>query len=284
MKKTILIALLAAALCSCVGKAGGGSHADDMSDSIGALIEENERLRQDQEDLLSTINAVEEGFRQINEAQGRMTMVRRGEGANTQARLREDMEYIKETMAQNAELIEKLRERLRENGAMSEQLQRTIDNLTAQMEQKNTEINQLRSELEAKNIRIDELETEAAGLHEDLSNLQQQNVAQDQTIGQQDRQLNRAWYCTGSKRELKDRSILRGGRVLQDAFDAAYFTEIDIRQVTQIRLNSKSADILTPHPAGSYYLEKGEDKMYTLYITDYQQFWSTSKYLVVQTK
>ena len=72
--------------------------------------------------------------------------------------------------------------------------------------------------------------------------------------------------------------------MLQGDFDASYFTEIDIRRVSQINLNSKSADILTNHPASSYRLERDQNKIYTLYITNAQQFWSTSKYLVVQVK
>jgi hypothetical protein len=88
----------------------------------------------------------------------------------------------------------------------------------------------------------------------------------------------------GTKRALKDHNILKSGRVLQGDFDASYFTSIDIRQVTQINLNSKGVDILTSHPAGSYQLIRDDAGFYTLQISDYQQFWSTSKYLVVQVK
>jgi len=286
MKRIMFAALLAVMMCGCGDKKAGenGSSSEDLSDSIQALMKENEQLRNDQDELLSTLNEIEDGFREINEAQGRLSINRGNEGATARARIREDMQFIKETMAQNAELIEKLRARLRENGQLTETLQRTIDNLTAQMEQKNNEIDALRNELQAKNIRIDELDQQVADLNEDLTNMQQQNDNQGQTISQQDQQLNSAWYCVGTKRALKDHNILKSGRVLQGDFDASYFTPIDIRQVTQIKLNSKSVDILTSHPAGSYQLISDENRFYTLHITDYQQFWSTSKYLVVQVK
>ena len=283
MKKWFMFALLAIVVCSCNEKKGG-NQPDLESDAMEALQRENEQLISEQEDLLATLNEIEDGFREINEAQGRMTIDRRGEGADARERLRENMQYIQETMAQNNELIEKLRSRLREGGRQSEQLRHTIENLTAQMEQKNTEIEQLRDELAAKNIRISELEEQTANLNQDVSTLQEQNQQQDQTISQQDRQINAAWYAIGSKRELKDHNILKSGKVLQGDFDASYFTEIDIRRVSQINLNSKKVEILTSHPAGSYTLERDQNKMYTLYITDAQQFWSTSKYLVVQVK
>ncbi len=286
MKKILFAVLLAAVMCGCSDKKGGSGSAadDDDNDSIQILLEENEQLRNEQDELLSTLNEIQEGFREINEAQGRLSINRQREGANTRERIREDMKYIQETLAQNAELIEKLRNQLRESGRASEQLQRTIENLTAQMNEKNAEIDQLRNELQAKNIRIDELDAQVADLNENLTNMQQQNENQGQTISQQDQQLNSAWYCVGTKRALKDHNILKSGRVLQGDFDASYFTSIDIRQVTQINLNSKSADILTSHPAGSYQLLKDDAGFYTLQISNYQQFWSTSKYLVVQVK
>ena len=285
MKKILFVALIAAVMCGCSDKKkGGSSSTDEDNDSIQILLEENEKLRNEQDDLLSTLSEIQEGFRQINEAQGRLSVDRRSEGANSKQRIREDMRYIQETLAQNAELIEKLRNQLRESGRASEQLQRMINTLTAQMEEKNAEIDQLRGELQAKNIRIDELDAQVADLNESLTNMQQQNENQGQTISQQDQQLNSAYYCVGTKRALKDHQILKSGRVLQGDFDASYFTAIDIRQVTQINLNSKSADILTSHPAGSYQLLKDDTGFYTLQITDCQQFWSTSKYLVVQVK
>ena len=286
MKKILLAVLLAAVTCGCSDKKGGSGSAadDDDNDSIQILLEENEQLRNEQDELLSTLNEIQEGFREINEAQGRLSIDRQQEGANSRERIREDMRYIQETLAQNAELIEKLRNQLRESGRASEQLQRTIENLTEQMNQKNAEIDQLRNELQAKNIRIDELDAQVADLSENLTNMQQQNENQGQTISQQDQQLNSAWYCVGTKRTLKDHNILKSGRVLEGDFDASYFTSIDIRQVTQINLNSKSADILTSHPAGSYQLLKDDAGFYTLQISNYQQFWSTSKYLVVQVK
>lgn len=284
MKKILLFAMLAVFACGCNDKKGSGDGDSDLSDSIEALVRENEQLRDEQDELLSTINEIEDGFREINEAQGNLTIARRGEGANSRERIKEDMKFIQETMAQNAELIEKLRARLRESGRQNEQLQHTIENLMAQMEAKNAEIEQLRAELERKNIHIAQLDQQVADLNEDINNLQQQSQQQGQTISQQDHQLNRAWYCAGSKRELKDHNILKSGKVLQGSFDASYFTEVDIRQMRGLNLNTRHAEILTSHPEGSYSLERDENRLYQLRIIDQDRFWSTSKYLVIQTK
>lgn len=72
--------------------------------------------------------------------------------------------------------------------------------------------------------------------------------------------------------------------MLQSNFNRNYFTKIDIRVDKEIRLYSKSAKILTSHPASSYTLQQDASKQYVLRITNPEVFWSTSKYLVVQVK
>ena len=72
--------------------------------------------------------------------------------------------------------------------------------------------------------------------------------------------------------------------MLQSNFNKEYFTKIDIRVDKEIKLYSKSAKLLTTHPASAYTLQQDANKQYVLRITDPQAFWSTSKYLVVQVK
>ncbi len=279
------MALLAATVCGCNEKKNDSesSDADNMSDSIAALEAENQKLRNETDDLLSAINDIEEGFRQINEAQGNLSIAKRGEGANARERIKEDMQFIQETMAQNAALIAKLKARLKESGRMNDQLQRTIDNLTAQLNQKNTELAQLRKELNAKNIHIAELDEQVEELNKNVTDLQEQTDKQDKAISKQDAMLHTAWYAIGTKKELKNANILKNGN-LQGNFDQNYFTKVDTRQLTKLNLNSKSAELLTTHPSGSYSLERGENKLYTLTINDAKAFWSISKYLVIQIK
>ena len=89
----------------------------------------------------------------------------------------------------------------------------------------------------------------------------------------------------GTKSELKEQNILKGGEVLRtNNFNKDYFTKIDIRVDKVIRLYSKSARLMTTHPEGSYSLDKDAQGQYTLRITDPARFWSVSKYLVITVK
>jgi hypothetical protein len=96
--------------------------------------------------------------------------------------------------------------------------------------------------------------------------------------------LHTAWFVFGTKKELKEQNILDAGEVLRSNFNKDYFTKIDIRIDKEIKLYSKSAEILTSHPAGSYTLQRDANKQYVLRITNPDAFWHTSKYLVIQVK
>ena len=111
------------------------------------------------------------------------------------------------------------------------------------------------------------------------------------TVAEQDKALNTAWFVFGTKKELKDQNILTNTglfqkkQVLKDSdINKDYFTQVDIRTTKEIKLYSKSADVLTTHPAGSYALEKDDKDQLVLKITNPKDFWSVSRYLVIQVK
>lgn len=283
MRKFLFFALALLALASCKDKTNTRETAD-LNQRIDSLNRVNVQKDNEINDMLETLNTIEDGFRAINEAQGRVTVERRGEGADAAQRIRENMQFINETMTQNKDLINKLSLRLRDSNTASEQLRKTLENLTAQLEAKESELAVLRQELEAKDIHIAELDEQVSQLNEDVTTLKDDKARKEETISQQDKELNTAWYVFGTKRELKEQNILKSGEVLQGNFNKNYFTKIDIRVDKEIKLMSRDAKLLTNHPAGSYTLERDANKQYVLRITNPQQFWSTSKYLVVQVK
>ncbi len=250
-------------------------------DSLSRIIEQKEN---EINDMMATINDIEDGLREINAAEKRVSVARQGEGSNQKLRIRENMEFIQSTMAQNRELVKKLQQQLRESSFKGDQLRRTIENLTAQLEEKEKMLQQLRAELEQKDIHIAEQAERIEGLNKNVSSLVEETTQKQQTINTQDKQLHTAWYVFGTKRELKEQNILRDGDVLRANFNKDYFTKIDIRIDKEIKLYSRSAKILTSHPASSYTLTQDANRQYVLRVTNPQQFWSTSKYLVVLVK
>ena len=235
-------------------------------------------------DMMGTLNEIQEGFRQINEAENRVSLAKEGEGANKRQQIRENIQFISQAMNKNRELIAKLKKQLRESSFKGDELKRTIDEMIKQLEAKDQQLQQLRTELDAKDIHISELDETIANLNTDVTNLQTESSQKTETINAQDKQLNTAWFVFGTKSELKEQRIYEDGKVLQSNFNKSYFTKIDIRVDKEIKLYSKSAKLLTMHPSSSYTLTKDSKDQYVLKITNPQIFWSTSKYLVVLVK
>ena len=282
MKKLFFFAAGLMMLASCNdGVKKAEEAAQQQRDSLNQIIAQKDN---EINDMMTTLSDIEEGFREITEAQNRVTIAKQGEGTNTTQRIKENFEFIQSVMKQNKELINKLKQQVRESTVRSEQLKKIIDNLTQQMEVKDKQLQALREELDKKDIHIAELDEKVADLSTDVSNLKEDNTQKAATISTQDKQLNTAWFVFGTSKELKEQKILVDGKVLQQNFNKDYFTKIDIRIDKEIKLYSKSVKMLTTHPESAYTLQRDDNKQYVLRITDPQLFWSTSKYLVVLVK
>ena len=269
-------------LSACMGKKAAPDLGNmEQNDSLQRIIAQRDS---EINDMMSTLNDIQDGLSAINQAENRLTVVREGEGANKAAQIKENLAFIANTMARNRDLVKRLQQQLRESRFNGDELRKTIDNLTRQIEEKEQEVQQLKAELSAKDVHIAELDQQIDNLNDNVENLQTDAQQKAQTISNQDKQLNTAWFVFGTKKELKEQHIVENGKVLQANFNKNYFAKIDIRVDKEIKLYSKSARILTMHPSGSYTLTPDVNKQYVLRITNPQLFWSTSKYLVVLVK
>jgi len=277
----LILALGAVAVVACKQQ---GPKAEELmmaqqADSLNRIIQQKDN---EINDMMATFNEIEEGFRVINAAQDRVTLAKDGEGANRTERIRDNIAQIQQTMQHHRELINKLKSQLRQSSVKGDELRKTIENLVKQMEEKDQEIAQLRRDLQARDIRLGELGSEVANLTVETSQQKAEISQKTEKISAQEKQLNTAWFVFGTKSELKEQRIIENGKVLQSNFNRDYFTKIDIRVDKEIKLYSRSAKLLTAHPASSYVLERDANKQYVLRITNPQLFWSTSKYLVIQ--
>jgi len=282
MKKLLIFAACLAAFSACKeNKTEPSLPQVSQTDSLQKIINQKDN---EINDMMGLFNDIEEGFRQINEAENRVSLAKDGEGADRGQRIRENMQFIQQRLAKNRELIDKLKRQLRESSVKGEQLKRSIESLVTQLEEKDNELKDLRAQLEAKDIHIAEQDQTISTLNTDVTNLKDESEKKTQTINTQDRQLNTAWFVFGTKKELKAQNILVKGKVLQGNFNKSYFAKIDIRLEKEIKLYSKSAKLLTMHPSSSYTLARDSKDQYVLRITNPDIFWSTSKYLVIQVK
>jgi chromosome segregation ATPase len=282
MKRILCLTLCVAALASCTNVKREKELASQNDSLTIALNEKNVALEQ----AMQAIANIQEGFRAINEAEGRVTVqTQGGEGVTDSERMKEDILFIQQKMEENRKQIERLEKKLKASGSETASLRKVLANLQKELEEKVASIAALQNELAEKNIRIAELDKAVATLTGDVNNLQQVTDVQQEVIEQQVAQLNAAWYVYGTAKELKEQNILRDGKVLSSAeFNKGYFTEIDVRVDRVFPLYAKRAQLLTTHPAGSYDFVKDADKLLTLNVLDFEAFWSVSRYMVIQVR
>ena len=289
MKKVLFYALCLLALAGCKEEPKAPvvqTVVVEGNDSLQSIIDQRDK---ELNDMLSVFNEIQEGFREINEAEKRVTLAKGGEGTDRATRIKNDMLFIKNTMKKNKDLINKLQNQLSESDSRGEELKRTmqatIDALVSQMEAKDLQLNELRGVISEKEVKITQMDEAITTLNNDVADLKNEATQKQQTINEQDKQLHMAYYVYGTKSELKEQNILdKKGNVLKNNFNKNYFIKIDYRYQKDIQLHSKSVKLLTPHPMAAYRIDEAPDKKKSLHITDPDLFWSTSKYLVIQVK
>ena len=243
------------------------------------------------DELLSTLNEVEDGFSQIKDAENYLTVQAQANSdltPSTKERLSNDMKMIQETLNNNREQIAKLQKQYDNSRYQSAEMKKTIARLTNEIESKSQMIASLQQELSKKDVKIAELSqslTELAGTVDELSS---ETQTQQKELAAQEKQLNTAYYVFGTKGELKEQGIVSGGglfestKVMKGDFNKDYFTKVDVRTLKEVPLFAKKAKMLSNMPSGSYSFVKDGKGELTLVINDAKSFWSLSKYLVIQ--
>ena len=283
MKKIFCLVLCATMLVSCEFYTKREKELTAQNATLTAeLTEKNMALEQ----AIQSIANIQEGFRVINEAEGRVSVqAQGGEGISDEERVKEDILFIQKKMEANRKQIEQLEKMLKASGVEASSLRKVISNLQKELDEKVARIAVLQAELAEKDIRIAELDKAVATLTGDVNALQKVSDEQQEVIEQQVTKLNTAWYVYGTAKELKEQNILKSGDVMSSTdFNKNYFTEIDVRVDRVFPLYAKNAKLLTVHPEGSYKFVKDVDKQLTLNVLDFEAFWSVSRYMVIQVR
>jgi hypothetical protein len=160
--------------------------------------------------------------------------------------------------------------------------------MQTELEEKTAFLASLQDELAKKNIIIEELATTVDSLNTNVAVLHQVSEKQQDTIKNQDTNLNTIWYCVATSEILKDAKVIsynglfRPRTVLDKDFDESVFIQSDLRTISSVATDSKRIKILSTHPQDSYNLVTDENKFITIEIINPPKFWSISKYLVAQ--
>jgi DNA repair exonuclease SbcCD ATPase subunit len=283
--KQVLFILSMALLASCSHQSTDVKKLQQENDS---LLEAKSHLENETNDYLSSMNEIEDNFSKIKEMENYIQVNKSSENTpDIRTKINDDVIQISEILKNNKEKLSVLNHKLHKSDIRIAALEQTVARLNATLNEKIQLIQSLSDELKIKDATITELSKNVDTLHQTVNTLSSQKQAQQQELAAQDAKIHTAWYVFGTNKELKAQKIISAGglfsseKVLQKDFNKQYFVKIDIRQVKTIPLYSKKVKILTTHPQGSYSLDK-KDGNYVLTIKDYNEFWSISRYLIIQ--
>jgi DNA repair exonuclease SbcCD ATPase subunit len=283
MKKVLLFCgILALILTSC-GK--NSTEYKALKTQHDSLLVVNAQHSAELDEIVSLLNEVEENFNSIKTAENYLTVQSNTPGElspSVKDKVRADMQFVTETLSKNKEKIADLEKKLKGSAIQSKQLQQTLNNLRTQLDEKTMALVAMNEELERKDQKIAELSDNITTLSKDVQDLRAYSNSQQETIDTQTKELNTVYYCFGTSKELKNQGILKDGQ-LGSNFNKDYFIKVrDLNKLQVVPLYAKKGALVSKHPDGSYEFVKAANEQVELRILDPKNFWSLTKYLVVQ--
>jgi uncharacterized coiled-coil DUF342 family protein len=228
------------------------------------------------QEFISAFNEIQENLNTIKEKEKIVVnSSNQGDVKNKEEQIKEDIQAIYDLMSKNKTRINILSKKLKDSNLKLEGMQLMIENLQNSLNMKDEEIAELKNKIEGLHIELSSLKT-------NYTDLKGENEVKTTA-------LKSAYYAFGTNKELKEKNIItkEGGFIgigkttkVKDDLNKEYFTKIDIDQTTSINIGAKKAKIITTHPSSSYKLI-GEKNVERIEITNVEEFWSVSKYLVI---
>ena len=285
MKRIILFCAVSAFIfTSCVKNSSEYKALQAKNDSL-ALVAAKAGIELDQ--IMTLMNEVEANFQSIKSAENYLTLQSNTSGdlsPSVRDRIQNDMQFVTETLEKNRRQIADLEEALNKSTVNSSQLSNTVANLRRELEEKTRSLVTLREELAKRDRQIAELTENVALLSNDVKTLSDESNARQQVINRQQTELNTVYYCFGTAKELKDMQVLVKGQ-LGANFNRDYFVTIDnLNTKKVIPLYAKKGKLVSKHPAGTYEFVTDAYGKVELQILDPRNFWSLTKYLVIEVK
>lgn len=164
--------------------------------------------------------------------------------------------------------------------------------LTKDLQDRENSLIALREELNIKNEQIATLDTEVKTLVDRVQVQTETIEVQTQELAERETKLNTAYFTIDTDKNLvakglvsKEGGFLGLGKTTTLQADASKgFTEVNIRDTKKFYIDSEKMKLVTEHPSSSYKLVQEDAKVKYLEVTNPDEFWKISKYLVVSIK
>ncbi|MEN8119616.1 MAG: hypothetical protein ABFS35_04690 [Bacteroidota bacterium] len=288
MKQILFSLVIMSMIISC----GNKDEVEQLQAERDSLLQIANNKDETINDFVKSFNEIEANLETIKQKENIISLKTHGDielSDTAKNKINDDILAIYELMKRNNDKLTSLRKKLRKANIKASEFEKMIQRMTDQLAAKTEEINIMKNDLARLNIDIENLNLEIANLNSDMDTLLADGEEKDELIELQEQKLNTAYFVFGTKKELKKNNVItsEGGFIgigrmekLMENFNKEYFQVIDIRTTTSVPLLAKKAELITTHPANSYFFAGGE-QIDSLVIKDAEQFWSVSKYLVI---
>jgi len=240
-------------------------------------------------EFVATLNSIEENLDVIKEKENIVAVNSENPTKSQKQEIANNITSINNLLEQNRTKLAELDKKLKNSWYQNSKLRKLTELLKADVTQKEADIATLNQQVANLNIKVEGLNTEVTNLNTTVADLSTENAERAQTIVEKTTSINTAYFVVGSSSELKAKNVIskKGGiigiasaTVLNENFDTNEFTKIDVTETTLIPIEGEKIKMVTTHPLSSYKFEAGKG----ISIVDADQFWKSSKYLVVKTR
>jgi chromosome segregation ATPase len=221
------------------------------TDECKQMAEENAILKQSAderdkqvEDIISTMNSVEQNLSQIEQAQKDIINIKDRSSEDQQTRIAEMLVNITDLSTKNKAKVDELEVSLKKQKVKSKSLQKLINKLKQEIEKRDAQIEELRNSVAGLSEKVDELTTNLREKEENISrkdeeikNKSQEIAATKKELEAKENALNTGYFLFGTKKDLvsngvvkKEGGVLGVGKSLKlnSNFDKGSFTSINI--------------------------------------------------------
>ena len=296
MKKSLIFTVVGlVALTAC--KETKTETVNEDSIKLAQMTEQYDEATNFNDSLLLLMGDIYAGLDSINMQEGLLITPGVGDNADKRAEIKENLNLIRQRLANNKKLLADLEKKAAEAGNQTKVVQKELDRLKSRISEQDAKIAELTKQLEDANATIGTLQTTVTQKDEEIATVTQQKEevtkqkeeAEAQVVATEN-EANKVYYVIGTNKELKEYGVLQKKflgttKIMQgDDINYSVFKSADKRQLTSIPTNAKKVEIKSLNDANSYVIEGGKDDPKTIRITNPELFWQKTPYLVVEIK
>lgn len=289
VSKTILLAFICGmGFTSCTNK-------EKEEEALQQVVVANSSKDSIENEMVKVMDEINKNLDMIRDKQGMVANTPSSENISKKDEILHNISLINALIEDNKYKMEQLTKQSKRLGKENSAMKKIAKQTKERIEKQEAEIASLKEQLAQAEFKIADLNVKLDESQMANEVLTSEKTLLTETNAKLDKDLNKAYFTYGTYEELKAKSIVekKGGFLgvgKKDALASAFtknrssFTEVDVREVKTIPIQGKKPKLVTHHPDGSYAWEVGENGFSSLNITKPEEFWSTSKFLVIEIK